>query len=167
MTINNATTKKNLDEFISLTMNEGKKLGFSKSQLDDLYKNAIDVFFFNDLEKAPKISKQVVDYFWCGMNPLYYQNGREVAKMTNLGISKLFDKVDFMLDDDLTITHEELSYHGEPLLGIDGKFITIYGTYNGYDRIAINNDDDLNYAAMLITQALNNIEASQEMKGSN
>lgn len=72
MTINNVTTKKNLDEFISLTMRKGKKLGLNKSQLDDLYKNAIDVFFFNDLEKAPKVTEQVVDFFWCGMNPLYY-----------------------------------------------------------------------------------------------
>lgn len=88
--------------------------------------------------------------------------------MTNLGISKLFNKVDFMLDDnDLTITHEEISYHGEPLLGIDDNELTIYGTYNGYDRITVSDEDSLIYAAMLITQALNNIEAEQEMKGSN
>jgi hypothetical protein len=72
MTLTNATTKKNLDKFISLTMSKGEKLGLKKSQLDDLYTNAINVFFFNDLEKAPKISGQVVDYFWCGMNPLFY-----------------------------------------------------------------------------------------------
>lgn len=72
MTINNVTTKKNLDAFITLTMSKGEKLGLSKSQLDDLYKNAINVFFFNDLEKAPKVTEQVVDYLWCGMNPLYY-----------------------------------------------------------------------------------------------
>lgn len=85
--------------------------------------------------------------------------------MTNLSISKLFNKVDFLLDDDdLTITHGEVSYHGEPLLDLDGNKLTIYGTYNGYNRIAINGDDDLNYSAMLITQALNNIEASQEME---
>lgn len=74
MTINNATTKKNLNAFISLTMSKGEKQGLKKSELDDLYKNAINVFFFNDLEKAPEISKQVVDFFWCGMNPLFYQN---------------------------------------------------------------------------------------------
>lgn len=72
MTINNVTTKKNLNNFIALTMSKGKKLGLKKSQLDDLYTNAINVFFFNDLEKAPKITEQVVDFFWCGMNPLYY-----------------------------------------------------------------------------------------------
>ena len=72
MTINNATTKKNLNDFLTLTMKQGQKQGLSKSQLDDLYKNAINVFFFNDLEKAPEINDQVVDYFWCGMNPLYY-----------------------------------------------------------------------------------------------
>ena len=72
MTINNVTTKKNLDAFITLTMNKGEKLGLKKSQLDDLYKNAVDVFFFNDLEKAPEIDDRVVNYFWCGMNPLYY-----------------------------------------------------------------------------------------------
>ena len=72
MTINNATTKKNLNTFVTLTMKQGKKQGLKKSELDDLYKNAINVFFFNDLEKAPKVNKQVVDYFWCSMNPLYY-----------------------------------------------------------------------------------------------
>ena len=72
MTINNATTKKNLNAFITLTMKKGKKQGLNKAQLDDLYKNSINVFFFNDLEKAPKITEQVVNFFWCGMNPLYY-----------------------------------------------------------------------------------------------
>jgi hypothetical protein len=72
MTINNVTTKKNLDAFITLTMHEGRKQGLNRGQLDDLYKNAISVFFFNDLEKAPKINGQVVDYFWCVLNPLYY-----------------------------------------------------------------------------------------------
>lgn len=72
MTINNATTKKNLNAFITLTMKQGKKLGLKKSELDDLYKNAINVFFFNDLEKAPKVTEQVINYFWCSMNPLYY-----------------------------------------------------------------------------------------------
>ena len=72
MTINNVTTKKNLDAFINLTMSKGEKLGLSKSQLNDLYKNAINVFCFNDLEKAPKVTEQVVNYLWCGMNPLYY-----------------------------------------------------------------------------------------------
>lgn len=74
MTINNTTTKKNLNDFLALTMSKGEKLGMNKSQLDSLYKNAINVFFFNDLEKAPKVTEQVVNYFWCGMNPLYYQN---------------------------------------------------------------------------------------------
>ena len=74
MTFNSATTKKNLNDFLSLTMGKGKKLGLRKSQLDELYENATNVFFFNDLEKAPKINEQVVNYFWCGMNPLYYQN---------------------------------------------------------------------------------------------
>ena len=78
MTINNATTKKNLNDFLALTMSKGEKLGLKKSQLNDLYKNAINVFFFNDLEKAPKVTEQVVDFFWCGMNPLYYQNGRKL-----------------------------------------------------------------------------------------
>lgn len=72
MTINNATTKKNLNDFLALTMSKGEKLGLNKSQLDSLYKNAINVFFFNDLEKAPKVTEQVVNYFWCGMNPLFY-----------------------------------------------------------------------------------------------
>ena len=72
MTINNATTKNNLNAFITLTMKQGKKQGLNKDQLNDLYKNAINVFFFNDLEKAPKVTEQVVDYLWCGMNPLYY-----------------------------------------------------------------------------------------------
>lgn len=72
MTINNVTTKKNLNNFIALTMSKGKKLGLKKSQLDDLYTNAINVFFFNDLEKAPKVTEQVVNYFWCVLNPLYY-----------------------------------------------------------------------------------------------
>lgn len=76
MAINNVTTKKNLNTFITLTMKQGQKQGLNKDQLDDLYKNAINVFFFNDLEKAPKVTEQVVNYFWCGMNPLYYQNGR-------------------------------------------------------------------------------------------
>lgn len=74
MKLNNVTTKKNLDTFITLTMHEGRKQGLNKPQLDDLYKNAVDVFFFNDLEKAPKISGQVVDYFWCVLNPLCYQS---------------------------------------------------------------------------------------------
>lgn len=73
MKINNAITKKNLDDFITLTMNKGKKQGLKKSQLDDLYKNAVDVFFFNDLEQAPKITMQVVNYFWCVLNPIYCQ----------------------------------------------------------------------------------------------
>lgn len=72
MTINNAITRKNLNEFITLTMSKGEKLGLKRFQLDDLYKNAINVFFFNDLEKAPKVTEQVVNYFWCGMNPLFY-----------------------------------------------------------------------------------------------
>ena len=72
MTINNVTTKKNLNDFLALTMSKGEKLGLKKSQLDDLYTNAINVFFFNDLEKAPAIDDQTVDFFWCGMNPLYY-----------------------------------------------------------------------------------------------
>ena len=72
MTINNATTKKNLNDFLSLTMGKGKKLGLRKSQLEDLYTNAINVFFFNDLEKAPKVTEQMVNYFWCVLNPLYY-----------------------------------------------------------------------------------------------
>jgi hypothetical protein len=72
MTINNATTKKNLNAFITLTMNKGEKQGLNRGQLDDLYKNAIGLFFFNDLEKAPEINARVVDFFWCGMNPLYY-----------------------------------------------------------------------------------------------
>ena len=76
MTINNVTTKKNLSDFIALTMSKGEKLGLKKSQLNDLYKNAISVFFFNDLEKAPEIDDRVVSYFWCVLNPLYYQNGR-------------------------------------------------------------------------------------------
>lgn len=74
MTINNETTKKNLNDFITLTMKQGKKQGLNEDQLDDLYKNAINVFFFNDLEKAPKVTEQVVNYFWCVLNPLYYQN---------------------------------------------------------------------------------------------
>ena len=72
MTFNNATTKKNLNDFLTLTMKQGQKQGLKKSQLDDLYTNAINVFFFNDLEKAPEISDQVVNYFWCVLNPLYY-----------------------------------------------------------------------------------------------
>lgn len=72
MTINNAITKKNLNKFINLTMKQGQKHGLNKPQLDDLYKNAINVFFFNDLEKAPKVTEQVINYFWCCMNPLYY-----------------------------------------------------------------------------------------------
>ena len=72
MTINNMTTKKNLNDFIALTMSKGEKLGLKESQLDDLYTNAINVFFFNDLEKAPKVTEQVVNYFWCVLNPLYY-----------------------------------------------------------------------------------------------
>ena len=72
MTFNNVTTKKNLDAFITLTMSKGEKLGLKKSQLDDLYTNAVNVFFFNDLEKAPKVTEQVVNYFWCVLNPLYY-----------------------------------------------------------------------------------------------
>ena len=123
MTINNATTKKNLDEFISLTMNEGKKLGFSKSQLDDLYKNAIDVFFFNDLEKAPKISKQVVDYFWCGMNLLYYQNGREVAKM--------------LLKDMITV--DNVKFNKETPNGLDAILNSVELPF----LLALNNKDQL------------------------
>ena len=72
MTINNVTTKKNLNDFLTLTMSKGEKLGLKKPQLDDLYTNAINVFFFNDLEKAPAIDDRTVDFFWCGMNPLYY-----------------------------------------------------------------------------------------------
>lgn len=72
MAINNVTTKKNLNAFITLTMKKGEKQGLKKSQLDDLYKNAISVFFFNDLEKAPAIDDRAVDYFWCVLNPLYY-----------------------------------------------------------------------------------------------
>ena len=72
MKLNNVTTKKNLNTFINLTMQQGKKQGLKKSQLDDLYKNAVSVFFFNDLEKAPKINNQVINYFWCVLNPLYY-----------------------------------------------------------------------------------------------
>lgn len=72
MTINNMTTKKNLNDFLALTMSKGEKLGLKKSQLDDLYTNAINVFFFNDLEKASAITEQVVSYFWCVLNPLYY-----------------------------------------------------------------------------------------------
>lgn len=84
--------------------------------------------------------------------------------MTNLNISELFNKVDFLLsDDDLTLKHNEISYHDEPLVDISNNDLTIYSTYNGYDRITADNDNKLNYAAMLITQALNNIEASQEM----
>lgn len=74
MQLNNSITKKNLNAFITLTMSKGEKQGLNKGQLNDLYKNAVSVFFFNDLEKAPKISKQVVDYFWCVLNPLYCQN---------------------------------------------------------------------------------------------
>ena len=77
MKINSATTKKNLDTFITLTLNKGETQGLNGGQLDDLYKNAIDVFFFNDLEKAPKIKGQVVDYFWCILNPPYYQSKGE------------------------------------------------------------------------------------------
>lgn len=84
--------------------------------------------------------------------------------MTNLNISELFNKVDFLLDDDdLTIKHNEVYYHNEPLVDISNNDLTIYSTYNGYDKITVDNDDSLNYAAMLITQALNNIEASQEL----
>ena len=72
MKLNNVTTKKNLNAFITLTMQQGKKQGLKKSELDDLYNNAVSVFFFNDLEKAPKITNQVIDYFWCVLNPLYY-----------------------------------------------------------------------------------------------
>lgn len=71
MTINNATTKKNLNDFITLTMKKGKEKGLNKSQLDNLYSNAISVFFFNDLEKLTKVTEQTVNYLWCGMNPLY------------------------------------------------------------------------------------------------
>ena len=81
MTINNVTTKKNLDAFIALTMSKGEKLGLKKSQLDDLYTNAINVFLFNDLEKAPEIDDRVVDFFWCVLNPLYYQNWKGVSRM--------------------------------------------------------------------------------------
>ena len=72
MKLNNVTTKKNLNTFINLTMQQGKKQGLNEGQLDDLYKNAISVFFFNGLEKAPKITNQVIKYFWCVLNPLYY-----------------------------------------------------------------------------------------------
>ena len=86
--------------------------------------------------------------------------------MNNELIKRLFSKVDFLLDvdDDLTINHNEVAYNGEPLLDINGSQLTIYSTYNGYDKIVVNNEDSLNYAAMLVTQALNNIEASQEME---
>lgn len=84
--------------------------------------------------------------------------------MDNELIKNLFDKVDFLLDDDLTINHNEVAYNDEPLLDINGSQLTIYSTYNGYDKIVVNNEDSLNYAAMLVTQALNNIEASQEME---
>ena len=77
MTINNVTTKKNLNDFLTLTMSKGEKLGLKNSQLDDLYKNAINVFFFNDLEKETKIDDRVVDFFWCVLNPLYCQNNKE------------------------------------------------------------------------------------------
>lgn len=86
--------------------------------------------------------------------------------MDNELIKSLFNKVDFLLDvdDDLTINHNEVAYNGEPLLDINNNQLTIYSTYNGYDKISVTNEDNLNYAAMLVTQALNNIEASQEMK---
>lgn len=71
MKLNNVTTKKNLNIFITLTVSKGEKQGLNGGQLDDLYRNAVSVFFFNDLEKAPKISEQVVNYFWCVLNPLY------------------------------------------------------------------------------------------------
>lgn len=87
--------------------------------------------------------------------------------MLNLNISELFNKVDFLLDDnDLTFKHNEISYHDEPLIDIDNNKLTIYSTYNGYDKVIVDDENSLNYSAMLITQALNNIEASQEMKGS-
>lgn len=77
MKLNNAITKKNLNTFITLTMHEGREQGLNRGQLNDLYQNAVNVFFFNDLEKAPEISKQVVNYFWCVLNPLYYQSTGE------------------------------------------------------------------------------------------
>ena len=55
MIINNPTTRKNLNEFLSLAMSKGKKQGLNKGQLDSLYNNAISVFFFNDLEKLAKV----------------------------------------------------------------------------------------------------------------
>lgn len=86
--------------------------------------------------------------------------------MDNELLKSLFNKVDFLLDvdDDLTINHNEVAYNGESLLDINGSQLTIYSTYNGYDKIVVTNEDSLNYAAMLVTQALNNIEASQEME---
>lgn len=72
MTINNSTTKKNLNKFITLALKKGKEEGLNNGQLDNLYKNAISVFFFNDLEKETKLTKQVINYFWCVLNPLYY-----------------------------------------------------------------------------------------------
>lgn len=72
MIINNPTTRKNLNEFLSLAMSKGKKQGLNKGQLDSLYNNAISVFFFNDLEKLAKVTRETVNYLWCGMSPLYY-----------------------------------------------------------------------------------------------
>ena len=72
MIINNPTTRKNLNEFLSLAMSKGKEQGLNKGQLDSLYNNAISVFFFNDLEKLTKVTRETVNYLWCGMNPLYY-----------------------------------------------------------------------------------------------
>lgn len=72
MTINNPTTKKNLSAFITLTMKKGEEEGLNKDQLDNLYTNAISVFFFNDLEKLAKVTRETVKYFWCVLNPAYY-----------------------------------------------------------------------------------------------
>ena len=96
------------------------------------------------------------------------ENGVNVdLKTTSINLFKLFDKVDFLLDDDLAFKHNEVTYNGEPLLDISGSTLTVYSTYNGYDKITVKDENDLNYAAMLITQALNNIEAAQELVSKN
>lgn len=95
MTINNTTTKKNLNDFLTLTMKKGEKKGLKKSELDDLYTNAINVFFFNDLEKTSRITEQMVDYFWCVLNPRFYQNWKAEQKQAKF----LSKKVKLIVDN--------------------------------------------------------------------
>lgn len=98
-------------------------------------------------------------------NGLDFENGVDVdLKTTSINLIELFDKVDFLLDDDLNFNHNEVTYNGDPLLDINGNTLTVYSTYNGYDKVTVKNEDDYNYTAMLITQALNNIEAEQELE---